>query len=327
MAQGVLVFIEEREGKVKKTSLEALSAARKLADQLQEPVAAVRLGPGDSSENLAHYGADKILCARHELLASYSTEGFCVALTEAIRQIEPRFILSAASAMGRDLMPRVAARLGVGLAQDCIGAEIAEDKNLECIRPIFAGKAYAKVRLLMSPAIATLRPNVFPVGETDTAHNAEIVIFTPELNAGKIHASVKETKISSGQKVELTEANVIVSGGRGMKGPENFPIVEALADAFGGAMGASRAAVDAGWVEHQHQVGQTGKTVSPTLYVACGISGAIQHLAGMSSSKFIVAINKDAEAPIFNVADYGIVGDLFEIVPALSQAIKDLKAS
>ncbi|MBN2319572.1 MAG: electron transfer flavoprotein subunit alpha/FixB family protein [Acidobacteria bacterium] len=325
MAQGILVFIEEREGKVKKTSLEALAAARKLADQLQEPVTAIRVGSGDASENLAHYGADKIQCVKHELLASYSTEGFCTAVAEAAKQVEPRFILGTASAMGRDLMPRVAARLGVGLAQDCIAAEIVDDGQLECIRPIYAGKAYARVRLLMSPAIATLRPNVFPLGDADTARNAETVTLTPELNAEKIRASVKETRKSSGQKVELTEANIIVSGGRGMKGPENFPVVEALADAFGGAMGASRAAVDAGWIDQQHQVGQTGKTVSPTLYVACGISGAIQHLAGMSSSKFIVAINKDPEAPIFNVADYGIVGDLFEVVPALTQAIKSQK--
>ena len=327
MAQGVLVFMEEREGKVKKTSLEALSAARKLADQLKEPVTAVRVGAGgDASENLAYYGADKILCVQHESLASYSTEGFCAAVTDAAKQVGPRFILSTASAMGKDLMPRVAARLGVGLAQDCIAAEIVDDGQLECIRPIYAGKAYARVRLLMSPAMATLRPNVFPLGEADSARNAETATLEPDLNAGKIRASVKETKISSGQKVELTEANIIVSGGRGMKGPENFPIIEELADAFGGAMGASRAAVDAGWIDHQHQVGQTGKTVSPTLYVACGISGAIQHLAGMSSSKFIVAINKDPEAPIFNIADYGIVGDLFEVVPALTQAVKSQKA-
>jgi len=326
MAQGVMVFIEEREGRVKKTSLEALSAARKLADQLQESVTAVRLGEGDPSENLAYFGADKILCTRHELLASYSTEGYCTVVSEAAKQIQPRFILGAASAMGRDLMPRVAARLNVGLAQDCIAAKIVGDKQLECVRPIYAGKAYSRVKLLMTPAIASLRPNVFQVGAADTNRNAETVSFTPDLNTDKIRASVKETKASSGQKVELTEANIIVSGGRGMKGPENFPLVEALADALGGATGASRAAVDAGWIDHQHQVGQTGKTVSPSLYIACGISGAIQHLAGMSSSKFIVAINKDPEAPIFNVADYGVVGDLFEVVPALTQAIKSHKA-
>ena len=326
MAQGVMVFIEERDGKVKKTSLEALSAGRKLADQLQEQVTAIRVGEGDSSENLAHYGADTILCAQHELLRSYSTEGFCTAVVEAVQKVQPRFVLSAASAMGRDLLPRVAARLDAGLAQDCIEIGIVEGQKLECLRPIFAGKAYARVQVLTDPAVATLRPNVFQTGDADTSRSAETSSFNPELNAEKVHASVKDIVASSGQTVELTEANIIVSGGRGMKGPENFPIVHDLANALGGATGASRAAVDAGWIDQQHQVGQTGKTVSPTLYVACGISGAIQHLAGMSSSKFIVAINKDPEAPIFNVADYGVVGDLFEVVPALTQAVKDLKA-
>jgi electron transfer flavoprotein alpha subunit len=327
MAQGILVFIEEREGKVKRTSLEALSAARKLADTLQESVVVLRVGTGEPSANFAHYGADKVMNAHHELLNAYSTEGYCEALVQAAQQIQPRFILGSASAMGRDLLPRVAAKLGVGLAQDCIEIHIVDDKKLECVRPIFAGKAYARVKPLMIPAMATLRPNVFSLGAPDTGRSAETVAFTPDLNAGQIHASVKEVRASTGQKMELTEANIIVSGGRGMKGPENFPIIEQLADALGGAMGASRAAVDAGWIDHQHQVGQTGKTVSPTLYVACGISGAIQHLAGMSSSKYIVAINKDPEAPIFNVADYGIVGDLFAVVPALTEAVKKLKSS
>jgi electron transfer flavoprotein alpha subunit len=326
MAQGILVFIEEREGKIKKTSLEALSAARKLADQLQEPVVALRIGAGEPTANLAHYGADKIMCAQNETLNAYATESFCAAVTQASQQVQPRFILGAASNMGRDLLPRVAARLGVGLAQDCIEARIVDDKLLECIRPIFAGKAYARVRLLMTPAVATLRPNVFTLGAADISRSAETASFALDISAGQVHASVKETRVSVGQKVELTEANVIVSGGRGMKGPENFPMIEQLADALGGAMGASRSAVDAGWIDHQHQVGQTGKTVSPNLYIACGISGAIQHLAGMSSSKYIVAINKDPEAPIFNIADYGIVGDLFEVVPALTQAVKTIKS-
>jgi electron transfer flavoprotein alpha subunit len=326
MAQGILVFIEERDGKVKKTSLEALSAARKLADSLQESVTALRIGNGELSADLAHYGADKIMQAQHELLTVNSTEGFCAAVAQAAQQIEPRFILGAASSMGRDFLPRVAARLGVGLAQDCIEIHVTDEKQLECIRPIYAGKAYAKVRLLMSPGIATLRPNVFPQN-TSPARKAEIVDFKPLLNPENIRASVKSIQTSAGQKQELTEANIIVSGGRGVKGPENFPIIEQLADALGGALGASRAAVDAGWIDHQHQVGQTGKTVSPTLYVACGISGAIQHLAGMSSSKYIVAINKDPEAPIFSIADYGIVGDLFAVLPVLTEEVKKLKSS
>jgi electron transfer flavoprotein alpha subunit len=327
MAQGILVFIEERDGKIKKPSLEALSAARKLADQLNESVTALRFGKGDPSENPAHYGADRIINVQHELLQSYSTEGYCTALALAAQVERPRFILGSASAMGRDLLPRLAARLGVGLAQDCIEIRITEGQQLECIRPVYAGKAYARVRLLMEPAIATLRPNVFSLGEVDAGRNAENVMFTPELNAAQIRACVKETKAAVGQKVELTEANIIVSGGRGMKGPENFPILEQLADVLGGAVGASRSAVDSGWIDHRHQVGQTGKTVSPTMYVACGISGAIQHLAGMSSSKYIVAINKDPEAPIFSIADYGIEGDLFTVVPALTEEVRKLKSS
>ncbi|MDM7994811.1 MAG: electron transfer flavoprotein subunit alpha/FixB family protein [Acidobacteriota bacterium] len=327
MAQGILVFMEEREGKVKKTSLEALYAARKLADTLQEPVIAMRVGTGEPSVGFAQYGADKVVHVQHELLNSYSSEGYCAAVVQVAQKLQPRFILGSASSMGRDLLPRVAARLKVGLAQDCVEIRIVESQQLECVRPIYAGKAYARVRLLMAPAMATLRPNVFSLGAPEPGRNAENETFVPELTADRIRASVKETKVSAGQKVELTEANIIVSGGRGMKGPENFPLIEQLADALGGAVGASRSAVDAGWIDHQHQVGQTGKTVSPTMYVACGISGAIQHLAGMSSSKYIVAINKDPEAPIFNVADYGIVGDLFEVVPALTQAVKNLKSS
>jgi electron transfer flavoprotein alpha subunit len=327
MSQGILVFIEERDAKVKKTSLEALSAARKLADSMGESVVALRFATGEPSANLAQYGADKVMSAQHELLNAYSTEGYCATMVQAVQKVQPRFILGSASAMGRDLLPRVAARLGVGLAQDCIEAHVIEGGQLECVRPVFAGKAYARVRLLMTPAMATLRPNVFSLGAPDTARSAESETFTPELSPEQIHATVKEVQASAGQKIELTEANIIVSGGRGMKGPENFPMVEALADALGGAMGASRAAVDAGWIDHHHQVGQTGKTVSPTLYIACGISGAIQHLAGMSSSKYIVAINKDPEAPIFNVADYGIVGDLFSVVPALTEEVKKLKSS
>ena len=326
MAQGILVFIEEREGAVKKASLEALGAARKLADAWQEPVIALIIGLKEPVVNLAHFGADQILHAQHELLAAYSTEGFAATVVQAVKQADPRVILGSATAMGRDVLPRVAARLGVGLAQDCTELRIADGKQLECVRPIYAGKAFARVRPTMIPAMATLRPNVFSLGASDPSRTAATSSFTPELRPEQIRARVVATRAGSGAKVELTEANIVVSGGRGMKGPENFPIVQDLADALGGAMGASRAAVDAGWIGHEHQVGQTGKTVSPTLYVACGISGAIQHLAGVSSSKYIVAINKDPEAPIFKLADYGIVGDLFAVVPALTNEIKKLKA-
>jgi electron transfer flavoprotein alpha subunit len=326
MAQGILVFIEERHGSVKKTSLEALFAARKLADDLKEPVTALHIGSEDRTALLASYGADKVVRIHHDLLAGYSTEGFSAAVVEYARKTPPRIILASATAMGRDFLPRAAARLRVGLAQDCTEARIVDGQGLECVRPIYAGKAYARVRPAMTPAMATLRPNVFSLGAADPSRSAATETFSPSLSAEMIRAGVQEINATAGQKMELTEAGIIVSGGRGLKGPENFPMIQELADALGGAMGASRAAVDAGWIDHPFQVGQTGKTVSPTLYIACGISGAIQHLAGMSTSKYIVAINKDPEAPIFKVADYGIVGDLFTIVPALTQEVKKLKS-
>lgn len=326
MAQGILVFIEEREGMVKKPSLEALAAGRKLADALKETVTALFIGQKEPSVNLAHYGADRVLSAQHELLASYSPEGFTAAVVRAAQQLDPRIILAAASAMGRDFLPRAATRLGVGLAQDCTEMKLVEGNRLECVRPIYGGKAFARVRPAQLPAMATLRPNVFSLAAPDLSRTAATEALAVDLKPAAIRARVVGIQAAAGPKVELTEADIVVSGGRGMKGPENFPIVQDLADALGAALGASRAAVDAGWIDHQHQVGQTGKTVSPTLYIACGISGAIQHLAGMSSSKYIVAINKDPEAPIFKLADYGIVGDLFAIVPALAQEVRKLKA-
>jgi electron transfer flavoprotein alpha subunit len=326
MAQGILAFIEQRQGSIKKPSLETLSAARRLADDLKENVIALYIGADDPSARLASFGADKVVLVRHDLLGAYSPEGYTSAVVEYARKASPRIILGSATAMGRDFLSRVAARLRVGLAQDCTDARIVDGQRLECVRPIYAGKAFARVRPTMTPAMATLRPNVFSLGAANPSRAAETETFSPAISPDKIRARVQEVKTSGGQKLELTEANIIVSGGRGLKGPENFPMIQALADALGGAMGASRAAVDAGWIDHSYQVGQTGKTVSPTLYLACGISGAIQHLAGMSSSKYIVAINKDPEAPIFKLADYGIVGDIFAIVPALTQEVKKLKS-
>src|SRR5215510_5511619 len=301
MASGVMVFIEARQGVVKRTSLEALLAGRKLADSIQEQTTAVCIGAEGPLEQLAHHGADKVLRSRHDLLDAYSTEGYTSTIVQAAEKIQPRIILGSASAMGRDLLPRVAARLRVGLAQDCTEARIVE-QQLECVRPIYAGKAFARVRLTRVPSMASLRPNVFSLGAPETSRHAELEDFAPDLSPDKIRARATGTQASGGQKLELTEASIIVSGGRGLKGPENFAIVQDLADALGGAMGASRAAVDAGWIDHQHQVGQTGKTVAPQLYIAAGISGAIQHLAGMKDSKVIVAINKDPEAPVFSVA-------------------------
>jgi electron transfer flavoprotein alpha subunit len=326
MAQGVLVFIEARQGAIKKSSLEALSAGRRLADEIGQEVTALVIGADPSSPELATYGADRVLAARHDLLASYSPEGYAAALAQAARKSAASVVLGSATAMGRDFLPRAAAALRAGLAQDCVEAKIVDGK-LECVRPIYAGKAFARVRPETTPAMATLRPNVFGLVASAAPKAAVVEEFAPAISPDKVRARVTGVVAAGGQKIELTEANIIVSGGRGLKGPENFPIVQALADAFGGALGASRAAVDAGWIDHSHQVGQTGKTVSPTLYVACGISGAIQHLAGMSSSKCIVAINKDPEAPIFKVANYGIVGDLFTVVPALTEEIRKLKSS
>jgi len=327
MTQGILVFIEERQGTVRKSSLEALCAGRGLADTLKEPVTALYIGTNDPSAQLGQHGADRVILARHDLLAGYSAEAFAATLVEICGTVNPRIVLGAATAMGRDFLPRAAARLRTGLAQDCTEIRIVEGAQLECVRPIYAGKALARVRPVSIPAIATLRPNVFAACNPDASHVATVEEFKPSLEPAKVRARTVGVVTGADQKVELTEASIIVSGGRGMKGPENFAMLQELADALGGAMGASRAAVDAGWIDHQHQVGQTGKTVSPTLYIACGISGAVQHLAGMSSSKYVVAINKDPEAPIFKIADYGIVGDLFAVVPELTRQIRRLKSN
>jgi electron transfer flavoprotein alpha subunit len=222
------------------------------------------------------------------------------------------------TALGKDFAPRLAAKLAAGLVSDCVSLAV-KDGRLEARRPMYAGKTFATVRWEGEPQLATLRPNVFTLGAADTSRSAEVVKESVEASA---RAKVTAVKATAEGKIELSEAQVIVSGGRGLKGPEHFHLVQELGEAFGAAVGASRAVVDAGWVEHQMQVGQTGKTVSPTLYIACGISGAIQHLAGMSSSRIIVAINKDGDAPIFKVANYGLVGDAFEVLPKLTQAAK-----
>ena len=316
----ILTFAEARDGRLRRASLETVSEARRLAGSLGASVVTVVIGPSTSSlaGELGSYGADRVFAFEDEALGSYATEAWARALAQVAAETKPKVVLFPFTSMGRDLAPRVAAKLDCGLASDCVRLEV-KDGRLVVRRPMYAGKAYATVEWAGEPQFASLRPNVFPLGAKDASRKAEVV-------KGQVDATsrAKATAIvaASQGKVQLTEAQIIVSGGRGLKGPENFHLVEELAAALGAAVGASRAVVDAGWVDHQMQVGQTGKTVSPTLYVACGISGAIQHLAGMSSSKFIVAVNKDADAPIFKVADYGVLGDVFEILPKLTEAAK-----
>ncbi|HDN79244.1 MAG TPA: electron transfer flavoprotein subunit alpha/FixB family protein, partial [Chloroflexi bacterium] len=234
----------------------------------------------------------------------------------------PAVVFLGATTQGRDLAPRLAARLGVGLASDCTSFDVDGDGKLLITRPIYAGRAIQTIKLKTSPQMATLRPNVFPPAEPDASRQAEVEKLP--VSVGEVRAKVVDFLKKESEEIELTEADIIVSGGRGLGKPEGFEVIRALAKVLGAAVGASRAAVDAGWIDHSHQVGQTGKTVNPKLYIACGISGAAQHLAGMRTSKVIVAINKDPEAPIFKVADYGIVADLYDVVPALTKAFQEV---
>jgi electron transfer flavoprotein alpha subunit len=317
---GILTFSEHRDGKLRRSSLEVVSAAKRLAGSVGGSVSTVVVGPGTEAlaPELASYGAEKVHVFDDAAYGAYATEAWAAAVASVISETKPAVVLFPMTAMGKDLAPRVAAKADAGLASDCVALE-AKDGRLTARRPMYAGKAFATVEWEGEPQMASLRPNVFPLETPDTSRTAEVAKGSADTAA---RAKVTSTQASAQGKVELTEAQIIVSGGRGMKGPEHFSLVSELAEAMGAAVGASRAVVDAGWVEHQMQVGQTGKTVSPTLYVACGISGAIQHLAGMSSSKYIVAINKDPDAPIFKVANYGILGDVFEVVPKLTEAAK-----
>jgi electron transfer flavoprotein alpha subunit len=316
----VLTFTEQRDGKLRRASLEVLSEARRLAGPLGATVTAVVIGPGGDAlaGELASYGADKVIAFADGGFASYATESYARALAQAIASESPGAVLLPFTSLGKDLAPRVAARIGAGLASDCVALSV-EGGRLVGRRPMYAGKAYATVAWSGEPQLATLRPNVFPLGQPDASRKAELVSASADASA---RAKVTAVRATAQGKVQLTEAQIIVSGGRGLKGPENFHLVEELAQALAAATGASRAVVDAGWVDHALQVGQTGKTVSPQLYVACAISGAIQHLAGMSTSRYIVAINKDADAPIFKVANYGILGDVFEVLPRLTAAAR-----
>ncbi len=321
---GVLVFCEVKDGKLRKTSREALSAGRKLAGQAGGDLAAVAGGSSANSvaEESGRYGAKKLYAAAANALDAYDPESYAALLKQVIEQFKPSVVLFGGTSNGRDVVPRIAARLGVGVASDVDRLEWVDGK-LRARRPVYSGKAFATVEVTGAPAMATCRPNAFPADEAGgSAAEVVDVAFQPV----ETKAKVLETKTPEAGELSIAEADVIVSGGRGLKEAANFSYIRDLAHAIGGAVGASRATVDAGWIDHQHQVGQTGRVVSPNLYIAAGISGAIQHLAGMSSSKHIVAINKDQEAPIFRVADFGVVGDLFQILPALTEEVKKAKA-
>jgi len=326
MAQGIWIVAEHREGELRKISFELVSEGKRLADKMGQPVTAILLGSNikEKASMLGKYGADKVIVADDNRLATYTTDAYVSVIAQLAQAHEPAIILLGASVQGKDLSGRLAARLGVGMAQDCVAFSL-DNSNLVAKRPIYAGKAYATVTFKdSSPQIATARPNVFELNEPDESRSVEITDAEFSLDDSQIKTKVVEFIQEARGKVDLTEAERIVSGGRGMKGPENYNVLEELADLIGATVGASRSAVDAGWRPHSDQVGQTGKVVSPNLYIACGISGAIQHLAGMSTSKYIVAINKDPDAPIFQKADYGVVGDLFDIVPALTEEIKKI---
>jgi electron transfer flavoprotein alpha subunit len=331
MSNGVWIIAEQREGKLKKVSFELLTIGRKLASKISQPLAAILLGykVEKLAEELGAFGAEKIFVCDDEVLKDYSNEGYTKVIVDLVKAHQPSILLGGATAQGKDLLPRVAARLQTGLASDCVGLEINQEGHLVAKRPMYAGKVLVDaVTPEARPQMAALRPNVVEIEKSDESSKAEIEKVKVEVKPDDLRAVIKELIKTAGEKVDLTEASVIVSGGRGMKSGENFKILEELASALGEgvAVGASRSAVDSGFAPHDIQVGQTGKVVNPSLYIACGISGAIQHLAGMRTSKCIVAINKDPEAPIFQVADYGIVADLFTAVPLLIEEIKRLKA-
>ncbi|HUR81034.1 MAG TPA: electron transfer flavoprotein subunit alpha/FixB family protein [Thermoanaerobaculia bacterium] len=310
---GVLVFTESKDGKLKKTSREAISIGRKLAEAAGGDCVAFA-SDAATAEEAGKFGAKKIYVAA---LPGYTTEAFTSALEQVVKDVQPSIVLLPGTSNGRDLAPRLGARLNAGVASDVDRLEWSDGK-LRARRPVYAGRAFATVDVISTPAIATTRPNAFPAEEAGGGA-AEVVNVSADASD---RVRVVETKTPEAGEMSIAEADIIVSGGRGLKEAGNFSYIRDLAHAIGGAVGASRATVDAGWIDHQHQVGQTGRVVTPNLYIAAGVSGAIQHLAGMSASKHIVAINKDPEAPIFRVADLGVVGDLFQILPALTEEVK-----
>ncbi len=320
----IIAFAEQRNNRFKKTAFEVVRAAKIVADQLSAEVAALVVGGNVSSiaGEAGAYGAAKVIVVEDARLENYSTTAYAKVVAEIIRQESAEIVFFPGSSLGKDLSPRVSVKLDAGLAAECTALRV-ENGEVIATRPVYAGKGLLDVRVQSRVKMFSLRPNVFSAGAA-AAMSALVEKRNISLTDDDFGAVAKEIKTSSSKK-DVAEADVIVSGGRGLKAPENFLMIEELASTLNAAVGASRAVVDAGWRSHDEQVGQTGKTVAPSLYIAVAISGAVQHLAGMSSSKFIVAINKDKDAPIFSIADYGIVGDAFEIVPALTAELKKAK--
>ncbi len=322
MANKILAVLEQREGSLKKVSFEAASVASKLAKELNLEVEAVAAGSEISNlGEVSKYGISKIVHLKNSDFANYTSSGYTEAISNYAKENNAVCLIAGNTALGNDLAPRLAVKLLAGCIMDCVSLNV-ESGEIIATRPIYAGKAFSKVKLSSDVKVFTIRPNVF---KAEVSEDGNAAIETKEISNPNLKSKVVSFKKSEG-KLDVAEADIIVAGGRGMKGPENFNLIESLAEELGGAVGASRAVVDAGWRPHREQVGQTGKTVAPSLYIACGISGAIQHLAGMSTSKYIVAINKDKDAPIFTVADYGIAGDALEILPVLIEEIKKIRS-
>lgn len=324
--QDVWVIAEQNEGKIHPVTIELVGEGRKLADALGKKLAVVVPGADaeDEAQKLLHYNVDKVYYIKHPLLKDFSTEGYALSISELILKKKPEVVLLGATSIGRDIAPRIAGKVGTGLTADCTRLEVdQEDHKLLQTRPAFGGNLMATIVCPKNrPQMSTVRPGVMKKAAFTQEIHGELEIFIPTLKEEEIRTALIEKIKSDKKKVNLIDAKIIVSGGRGLKAPEGFALIKALAEKVNGEVGSSRACVDAGWIEHLHQVGQTGTTVRPDLYIACGISGAIQHLAGMSESKYIVAINKDPNAPIFKVCDYGIVGDLNEVIPAMIDTIE-----
>lgn len=314
----ILAILEQR-GALKPCAHETLAAAAAIAKASGMPLNAVYIGAGlgEDAQSLAGFGAATVYACEAPELAQFTPEAYVPVIVGLARELDAKVILGSATNIGKALCASVAARLGVELAQDCMG--VGWDGALTATKPLYAGKVVAEMRITAEPAMATLRPNVVRVERDGTPAPSVVQRAKPEVT---LRTVIRDVVSAAAGTVELTEAKIVVSGGRGIGGPEHWPVLQSLCDTLGAALGASRAAVDAGWIHHAHQVGQTGKVVSPDVYIACGISGAIQHQAGMRTARLIVAINKDPDAPIFKICDYGIVGDLFEVVPALNETFR-----